>query len=175
MFPCPSLLGVWSLVFLVVAGFLPSSSQSFLQPVDDDGSIDALRWGRNIKTAFLSVKIPRQKKYIKWKKNSFNVLYTAIKYVFREISSNNIARQLVAADSALLDDTIHGPELMESHRIKRGRPKLAGFSSWAGKRASRGQSMGFSSWAGKRASGWDWKRAPFNSWAGKRSQGGDYY
>ena len=52
---------------------------------------------------------------------------------------------------------------------------MAGFSSWAGKRAARGQSMGFSSWAGKRAAGWDWKRAPFNSWAGKRSQGDDYY
>ncbi len=89
---------------------------------------------------------------------------------FREISSSNIARQLATADSA-----DYGPELMESLRIKRGRPKLAGFSSWAGKRASRGGSMGFSSWAGKRASGWDWKRAPFNSWAGKRSQGGDYY
>ena len=113
----------------------------------------------------MSVKIPRQKKYIKRKKNSFNVLHTVIKYVFREISD----RQLALADSA------NGPELMESLRIKRGRPKLAGFSSWAGKRASRGGSMGFSSWAGKRASGWDWKRAPFNSWAGKRSQGGDYY
>ena len=95
-----------------------------------------------------------------------NILY-GLSNVFRKMSPSNIARQLLRSDSVL------GPEA--SPRTKRGRRKMAGFSSWAGKRAARGQSMGFSSWAGKRAAGWDWKRAPFNSWAGKRSQGDDYY
>ena len=45
------------------------------------------------------------------------------------MSSSNIARQLVGSDS------IYDPE--ESLRDKRARPKMAGFSSWAGKRASR--------------------------------------
>ena len=67
MFPCPSLLSVWSLVFLVVAGFLPSTSQSFPLPSDADGSIDTLRWGENSKTAYVCQNIEREK-HIKRKK-----------------------------------------------------------------------------------------------------------
>ena len=86
-----------------------------------------------------------------------------------------IPRQLLRSQTNSVAGDLAAEEAEEAGlRGKRGRPRMAGFSSWAGKRASRGQSLGFSSWAGKRAGGWNWKRAPFNSWAGKRSQGSDY-
>ena len=52
---------------MVVAGFLPSTSQSFPQPSDADGSIDALRWGENSKTAYVCQNMEREK-HIKRKK-----------------------------------------------------------------------------------------------------------
>ena len=113
--------------------------------------------------------------YLLWYKRTFSWTCFAKDFI---TTLSSIPRQLLRSQTNSVAGDLAAKEAEEAEeaglRGKRGRPRMAGFSSWAGKRASRGQSLGFSSWAGKRAGGWNWKRAPFNSWAGKRSQGSDY-
>ena len=71
---------------MVVAGFLPSTSQSFPQPSDADGSIDALRWGENSKTAYVCQNIEREK-HIKRKKTVL-MFYRPSDKMARLLSSN---------------------------------------------------------------------------------------